>query len=509
MSGQQPILIRTRPLGIMFMLMMTLMPARGATANEAVQFERWYTALLDSRPVGWMHVKIVRCADEYHSQSEMAISVRRGESVVSIMLGETFVETGGGEPLHTTQTQKLAGQTITRKLVFGRDVYTLTTSNGSSVQTREYRPSALPWLTPMAAERYVTEQMNQGVKKITFWTLGLATGIQPVEVAHTVLRTTNIEVLGKTVPATEIHTTMSVLPSVRSTEYMDREGHMIKTSSTLGPWKFIIVESDEQLAKAKIDPPELMTRLFVRSNRPIAMPRRIRSAEYELRLDRSATDLSDLDLPSIGCQRLVHSNGQTARIRVDLEVKAEVQDRPQEEHRIPSAMIDSNDEKIRGLSEEGLAKYDEAVKDHVKAQALCRFVHRYIENRDLSVGFATATEVAQTARGDCSEFAVLLAAMLRAVNIPSRTISGLVYVEQFMGQQDLFGYHMWTQAWIENGQVGYWMDLDAALNPDHFDATHIAVSSSAMSDDQFFNDMVKLAPLLGRLSISVIETNSR
>ena len=38
--------------------------------------------------------------------------------------------------------------------------------------------------------------------------------------------------------------------------------------------------------------------------------------------------------------------------------------------------------------------------------------------KDLSVGFATAADVARTAQGDCTEHAVLLAALLRASDIP-------------------------------------------------------------------------------------------
>ena len=57
----------------------------------------------------------------------------------------------------------------------------------------------------------------------------------------------------------------------------------------------------------------------------------------------------------------------------------------------------------------------------------------------------------------------LLAAMLRADDIPSRTVSGLVYVSSFEGAKDIFGYHMWTQGWIAEDGKGRWVDLDATL----------------------------------------------
>ena len=48
--------------------------------------------------------------------------------------------------------------------------------------------------------------------------------------------------------------------------------------------------------------------------------------------------------------------------------------------------------------------------------------------RTFSQAFATAAEVAQSREGDCTEHAVLLAALARACGIPSRVAIGLVYV---------------------------------------------------------------------------------
>jgi hypothetical protein len=168
-------------------------------------------------------------------------------------------------------------------------------------------------------------------------------------------------------------------------------------------------------------------------------------------------------------------------------------------------MINSRDPEILRLVGKAL-NGQEGLSPRAKAQAFCRYVNRFISDRSLSVGFASASEVARTGQGDCSEFAVLLTAMLRAEAIPSRTVSGLVYVDQFGSREHVFGYHMWTQAWIGPKRSGRWVDFDAALNPDQFDATHIAVSTSAFSDGNYVNDAMKLAPLLGRLSIRVLHS---
>jgi transglutaminase-like putative cysteine protease len=136
-----------------------------------------------------------------------------------------------------------------------------------------------------------------------------------------------------------------------------------------------------------------------------------------------------------------------------------------------------------------------------RAEAMRRFVHSYIRSKSLGVGFASAAEVARTRTGDCTEHAVLLAAMLRADGIASRVVSGVIYAEEFEGQRNVFGYHMWTQA---NVGPTYWMNLDPTLPPGAaFDATHIALATSALEDGETTNALVSLVPLLGNLRISV------
>ena len=64
-------------------------------------------------------------------------------------------------------------------------------------------------------------------------------------------------------------------------------------------------------------------------------------------------------------------------------------------------------------------------------------------------------EVARSLEGDCTEHAVLLAALCRARKIPARVAFGLVYYPPQKG----FAYHMWNEVWIADR----WIPLDATL----------------------------------------------
>jgi hypothetical protein len=86
------------------------------------------------------------------------------------------------------------------------------------------------------------------------------------------------------------------------------------------------------------------------------------------------------------------------------------------------------------------------------------------------LGYTTARDALRTRSGDCTEFAVLLAAAARAIEIPARIVVGLAYSDRFSGKKDVFSPHMWVQAWTGTK----WVSYDAGLG--QFDATHIALA---------------------------------
>ena len=135
------------------------------------------------------------------------------------------------------------------------------------------------------------------------------------------------------------------------------------------------------------------------------------------------------------------------------------------------------------------------------ADALCRYVARIITNKNLNVGFATASEVARSREGDCSEHAVLLAALARANGLPARAVSGVIYVEGVGGKDPVFGYHMWTQVHLG----GVWVDLDAAQQQTDCDPTHIALAILPMNDAGLADAALSLLTVIGRLNIDVLK----
>jgi hypothetical protein len=107
-------------------------------------------------------------------------------------------------------------------------------------------------------------------------------------------------------------------------------------------------------------------------------------------------------------------------------------------------------------------------------------VRAHITDKSMRIGYASALETLRAREGDCTEHAVLLAALGRARGIPTRVVNGLAYASAFAGRQQVFVPHAWVQAWIGDR----WASFDAALPG--FDAGHIAFSAGDGDPAGFF-----------------------
>ncbi len=115
---------------------------------------------------------------------------------------------------------------------------------------------------------------------------------------------------------------------------------------------------------------------------------------------------------------------------------------------------------------------DADMSDNEKMALLERRAKKRMETIDFAGHFSAADAIARRS-GDCTEGAVVLAALGRAAGIPTRVASGIVYSrERYHGVSNTFMPHAWTLAFVD----GEWRSFDMSL--DGFDATHIALTIS-------------------------------
>lgn len=469
-----------------------------APVRGEVTFDRWYVLQLQGQRAGWARLTETQNDDRITSDTAMHIEVKRGTFAMSIAIQTTFVETADGQPIEALVQQRMGGQGgMTQTMRFTPAGIEVTSVEGQSRRTQMHPSPAVAWLPPAASQRHIQAAFDQGRQEVTFHSIDPAVGPQPVATTVKLVGEDAIDVMGRVVPAKVLDLTVDIMPGAVIRQYADDAMTVLRQTVTLGPGLSLeMLAADEQLAKAKLDPPEMLVQSLVKPDRAIVQPRELRRAVYRLRLDGPA------DVPTTGVQRVEPADGGVT-VTVDLDAPAAplAADVPDATHLAASPALNHEDPAVRDATTRALSKVPADATDASKAEALRRFVATHVQAKDLSVGFATASEVVRTGQGDCTEHAVLLAAMLRAAGIPSRTVTGLIYVEQFVGQRDVFGYHLWTQAWLD----GRWTDLDATLPDRPFDAAHIALGTSAMAEPSLVNDLVTMMPLLGRLRIEVVE----
>lgn len=133
----------------------------------------------------------------------------------------------------------------------------------------------------------------------------------------------------------------------------------------------------------------------------------------------------------------------------------------------PTAWLQSDHPRLRAIAGP-VARLD--VSDHRKMEMLIARAEPYLGALDFN-GHYSALDTITRRAGDCTEAAVLLAALGRAAGIPTRVVSGLAYSrENYHGVSNAFMPHSWTLAYVD----GQWRSFDLALGA--FDSTHIALT---------------------------------
>ena len=477
-----------------------------APSLRAEDHDRWYVLMMQGQRAGWMHSTQKASGERITTGSEMQLKIRRGAATVEIALTSEFIETAAGKPVSGKFSMSMASMPNSAEYIFKEDEVEVISGVGAA---RSKSTQPLPdgeWLTPAAAADYLTKRLEAGAKEMTVRMLDISTGLRAVTTTHKVQDRTTVEALGKTVPAVKWLTTNDIQPGIESTEYVDERGVSVRSEVDFGGIKMEIILADKELAQSEIDAPELMNSTLVEPKGKIDNPRTLRKATYVLSVPNGNLG----DLPSGGPQVFKRIDERSARLVVDLDAVAAADpgDEGRTEFRNPSQMINSEDELVAKLTREALGGVKDG--DHeARVEAIRKFVYRHIRHKNFGVGFASAAEVAKTCTGDCSEHAALLTAMLRNAGYAARTASGLIYVDQFADREGIFGYHMWSQVLLDHDGSKKWIDLDATIPPGRefgpggFDATHITIAVSSLSDGDSINGLVALAPLLGRLEITV------
>lgn len=462
--------------------------------------DSWYSVSIDGSKAGWAHdtVEVDSETGNIISSKVQNMTLSRGGINISIAVTSTFTETKEGKPISVNTSQEAMGQVQETSWEFGVDTLTMTTVAGGQPIIKKVPLPKNGWLTPGAVRKMFRKKMSEGATAITYRTMSPELGPTTITVVMTKKGEEERDVMGTQQLVTSWESVNDKMPII-GTEYYTNTGLNVGSSMNAGFGAITnaIMEKHDALSPVN-EVPELMVSLFVEPSK------KIDNTKTQLAIKVTSKDGTKLTLPSAGYQRSQSNEDGSVTLTIDLASPTEATESEKIDEGFVSAtaICDGTDTAVSKIANETLSALPTSSTKMEQALALRAKVYEYIDNKGMSTAFASASQTARNKEGDCSEHAVLLCGLLRAANIPSRGVMGLVYVPNYGKPNGVFGWHMWSQALVD----GKWIDLDATLT-EPFTVGHIAAVTTSLSDEGMAAEMSGILATIGNLDVEVIEAD--
>lgn len=426
----------------------------------------------------------------------VAITMNRAGVLVPIKSVESCIETTDGKPLGFQATQDLGAMTMTVKgtvTAEGTVELTIDSAAGVQAQTIQWPSEAL-----MSEGLRLLTQKKGLAEGTTFTTKLFSPGmLAALDADIRIGPRKNVDLLGRVVVLTEVTTILKLgVGQIVSTSFIDQNMKEQKAIVPVAGITMEMVSCPKQFALAGDEPADLIEKTIIPCPVSLAEAASAKSIEYHL----VPTGTAKLQVEPNDNQT-VRSDGKGGLIITVRPVPApggvkfpyKGSNKRAVEAMKATRFIQSENNQIISLAQQAIGGTKDAAEAARRIEA---FVGHYIEQRNLSVGYASAVEVAASKQGDCSEHAVLTAAMCRSVGIPAEVVMGLVYVDEFLGRKNVFGGHAWVQACIGDK----WIGLDATRTAKGYDPRHIALAAGNGNPEDFFD----LVTTLGNFKITEV-----
>lgn len=462
----------------------TQAPEALAPPKEKIIKDLWDAAYLDGHRAGFVRLKIEEIANAQGQPlvrvtQEMNLSVRRGPNIANISVLTGSDETPAGQIVGVFMTQSL-GQNVKQELrgrVEGNELVVsavgpqanfqkkipwnpkVVSANGELDLLRKRNPPPKPgdkfdYLTYNPIVNTVVT-IHVEVEKFEDTTINTPAGPQ----RQNLLRVTMVpnEIQGVQLPSQIV--------------WYDSSFEIRKSLANLEGVGFLTTErSTEQQARQPIAPhllPDIMERQSIKLAQRIPNAHNRPELRYRITLkDRDAASSFTKDnrqhplviKPTPGAPANAPNSFEllVRAVRQPPNVMPAGTAAATPEFLSSNYFITSDDERVKTHAAAAVGAEADPWK---KALRIERWVHDNMRVQNFANAMAPAFDVAKNLTGDCTEYAMLATAMCRAAGVPARTAIGVVYVDVPPPRQSFFGFHMWTEVWVN----GEWIGIDATL----------------------------------------------
>ncbi|NJK89777.1 MAG: transglutaminase domain-containing protein [Myxococcales bacterium] len=285
---------------------------------------------------------------------------------------------------------------------------------------------------------------------------------------------------------------------------VELEIHVMKVLATVGPagrvrrleyadlgMTYELIEGDSEEGPHEVV--DIFTQGLFSASAPIP-----RAGLEELVLRLTDREGRPIELPSDAGQRVVSSEQGTlvtvsAMKKPTRGPKLPIDDASVSAYRGATPYEDLQDPALIKASRAATGDANEA---WLATQRLVQFVYEHIEAKTLEQSFTSASEALATRKGDCTEHSVLFSALAKIAGIPTRLVTGLVYVG---GPENRFGYHEWAEVWLGDR----WHPVDPTFGQTTADPTHIKLAAAQSDPAGLRKASVVAATRLGNLNLEV------
>jgi len=469
----------------------------------------WAEIHLGGSKSGYAHSTMARQGDRIQTQMTMKLRVGRTGQFVELSVVQDTEETVRGEPLSFRTVMDMATAKMTTEGTIREGKVEVRTSQFGMEQKQTYdfpTGALMTW-------GMFRESVKRGFKPGTAYTLSTYAADLRLDGAITVKTVVgdweSFPHRGRTMRGQRVTATMEAPNgSIEMITWVDEDGEAVKAKVPIaGLADLEIITTDQATAVSDFVPPEIFMTTVIPVKRSLDREA-VRRIRYRL-TPKGEGESAKLELPTTGMQRTLRRDGHAIELEVTRQrhvaapdAKGTNRNQPDlDEFLQPNLIINSADPKLMEIARDaaGSEKEPFALGDRLR-----RFVTDFVTGKNMNVGFATASEVARVKEGDCSEHAVLLAALGRINGLPSRVVVGLAYAPFFGGKDDIFGYHMWTQFFI----AGEWYDFDAALRETEVSPARIVFATSSLKNAGLADLSFALLSSIGSLDLVILEAET-
>ena len=245
---------------------------------------------------------------------------------------------------------------------------------------------------------------------------------------------------------------------------IDRDGRIVESMQPMFGAAFHIRETTQEAATRRHPPYQILPSASLRS--PSRIPVAARSAHLRYRI--AFRDDLRFALPQTGEQRAdVRPDAVILDVCASCGSGLSTSAEYLADALRPTPWLQSDHARLREIAEPIARMNTSGVR---KMELLLQRAQPFLENADYNGHYSAVDTIIRRA-GDCTEAAVLLAALGRAAGIPTRVASGVSYTRgTYHGVTNAFIAHSWVLAYVD----GAWRSFDLALL--EFDSTHIALT---------------------------------